>query len=251
MPESDPHKPPRDRRPRGVFWLCVLCIVAVATAVGMSVWVPRLQRQRALDEISRLGGTVYAQPPSPNLGERLLRELSGSSSRRVVAIDLSSGRLNDDKLDLLNEFPRVRFLTLSGTDLSDDGIRRLNNLEHLERLVLVNCPQISEAAERDLQTANPGLRIFRRGPALLGVMGEPGANGCRIVGVREGTAAHRDGVLVGDVITAFNGRPITNFDTLARQIARHRPGEEVILTIIRRGQKISLAVKLGSWERQT
>jgi PDZ domain len=251
MSETTLDRPPRDRRPRGVFWLGLLCVFAAVIAVGLSVWVPRLQRQRALDEIARLGGTVYARSPSTNVGERLLEELSGSSSRRVVAVDLSAGGLNNDNLDVLAAFPSMRFLTISGTELTDDGIRRLTSLQHLERLVLVNCPGITEAAERELLAANPGLRISRRGPALLGVMGEPAANGCRVVGVRMGTAAHRGGVLIDDVVTAINGRSVDSFESLARQIARYRPGEKIELTIIRGGRTITLAVVLGSWDRET
>jgi hypothetical protein len=249
--ESNSPEPIKDRRPRGVFWLSALCALAAVAAVGLSLWVPRLQRQRALNEISRLGGTVYAQPPSMNPGKRLLQELSGSSGRRVVAIDLGACQLDDDQLDVLAAFPSVRFLTLSGTELTDDGLRRLRHLEHLERLVLVNCPRINESAERELCELNPGLLISRRGPALLGVMGEPGPNGCRIVGVRHGTAAHQGGVLIGDMITAIDGHSIDSFEALARRIARYRPGEEVTLTIIRGSEEITLPVKLGPWDRQT
>jgi len=250
MSDAEFQQPPTDHRPRGVFWLSMLCVFAAVTAVGLTVWVPRLQRQRALDEIARLGGTVYSRSPSRGFGKRLLEEFSGSSARRVIGVDLSGGKVNDDALDVLAAFPSIRFLTLSGAELSDDGIRRLTSLEHLERLVLVNCPKVTEAAERDLLAANPGLRISRRGPALLGVMGEPAPNGCRVVGVRLGTAAHRGGVLIHDVVTAIDGRSVDSFESLARRIARYNPGDQIELTIIRGGHRITLAVTLGSWEDQ-
>jgi len=53
----------------------------------------------------------------------------------------------------------------------------------------------------------------------------------------------------GDIITAFEGQPVTRFDNLVAQLANFGPGETVTLTIVRGGQTLDIQVVLG--ERPT
>jgi len=63
--------------------------------------------------------------------------------------------------------------------------------------------------------------------------------------VHPGSAAERGGVLVGDVITAFDGRPIFTVEQLRAALSGFAPGDTVQLTIFRDGEHRTLSVTLG------
>ena len=62
----------------------------------------------------------------------------------------------------------------------------------------------------------------------------------------KGAKRDRYGKLVelGDVIVAVNGKAVKNRFDVIREIARHRPGEDVKLTIWRNGKKVEVVVRL-------
>ena len=240
-------------RPRfpALFWLVLSSLAFSSATVGLMVWLPRLQRQRAIEEIDRLGGVVYTRPSSAHWGERILDEICGQSEQRVVFVDLTTAMVNDETMEIFASFPDVRLIMIGGEQLTDDGLRKLKGNTRLQRLTLVNCPKVSENVLKELQKEIPGLRIFRRGPALLGVTGKKDrrARGCRIFHVRNGTAAARGGILRGDVITAINRKRVTDFESLAAELAGFRPGQKITVTLIRHGRRRTLPITLGSWSR--
>lgn len=241
----DPHEPPRRRIP-AMFWLTLACVFFVAVALVLLMWVPGLERRRALEQITKLGGRVYSDSSRGSFAARVWNGISGSS-RNVVGIDLSAAQLRDEQLQVVLQFPQVESLTVSGPKLTDEGIRQLRELPELRRLVLVNCPRVSKAAEDDLRRANPDLRIARRGPALLGISGRGGLLGCVVEFVRPGTGADRGGLLPGDEILSIDGKRVRSFESLANEIGRHRPGDVVSMQIVRRGRRRNLTATLGRW----
>ncbi len=77
--------------------------------------------------------------------------------------------------------------------------------------------------------------VTRGGPAAKA--GLQGSTGSQIV----------DGVQVptgGDVIVAIDGKPVDNFDTLLVQIASHKPGDQVKLTVLHDGTSRQITVTL-------
>jgi S1-C subfamily serine protease len=88
----------------------------------------------------------------------------------------------------------------------------------------------------------------------------PATGGLLIQEIGRGSAAemaglrgYRDVVLVGnerlgiggDLVTAIDGKPITEPDALARAIARKRPNDTISVKIFRNGRSLDVAVKLG------
>ncbi len=65
-------------------------------------------------------------------------------------------------------------------------------------------------------------------------LGLPAVRGVIVSGVEPGSPAERAGIKQGEVITAFNGRPVEDSNSLRNQIASTQPGTDVTLTI-RRG----------------
>jgi len=62
--------------------------------------------------------------------------------------------------------------------------------------------------------------------------------------VEPGSAAERAGVKRGDVITSFNGRPVTDMNSLRNRVADTTPGATAKVVVNREGRERELAVKL-------
>jgi serine protease Do len=69
--------------------------------------------------------------------------------------------------------------------------------------------------------------------------------GARITKVTDKSPAHRSGLLVGDVVVAFDRREIADFSALRQAVDDSRAGESVVLTVRRGEEKLDVRVRLG------
>ncbi len=94
----------------------------------------------------------------------------------------------------------------------------------------------------------------------------PASGGLLIQEVGPGTAAeaaglrgYRDVVVIGnqrlgvggDLITAIDGKPVTEPDAVTRTLARKHPGDVIALKIFRGGRTVDVQVKLGEAQEDT
>lgn len=77
---------------------------------------------------------------------------------------------------------------------------------------------------------------------LAAALGLKEAHGVLVAAVQRGGPADRAGIIPGDIILSFNGKPVENPAELARQVSGTRPGNTVNAEIWRKGK--SLTVKL-------
>jgi putative serine protease PepD len=82
--------------------------------------------------------------------------------------------------------------------------------------------------------------------AFLGVTPTNAAGGVGISTVKQGSAADDAGLKVGDVVTAVNGRRVTDQSQLRAIISAHKPGDTLSLTIDRGGATKTVKATLGS-----
>lgn len=61
--------------------------------------------------------------------------------------------------------------------------------------------------------------------------------GVKIGGVSDGSPAAEAGLLKGDVITEFNGKPVKNLKDYSNYLKKHQPGDTITLLIDRNGEK--------------
>lgn len=83
------------------------------------------------------------------------------------------------------------------------------------------------------------------GRAVLGIHGEDDEQGCRVVTVLPGLPAERAGLREGDVIVRFDGQAVRDFKTLVNLIHGKKPGDEVMLSVLRNDQTVEAKVKLA------
>ncbi|EAR23646.1 serine protease [marine actinobacterium PHSC20C1] len=96
-------------------------------------------------------------------------------------------------------------------------------------------------------TATHGLL----GAAVADVTDDPAQSDAHVVGasivdVSKGGAAAAAGLKIGDIVTGFNGLPITNKTDLTAQVRAHSAGEKTTLTYVRAGKANTVDVTLGS-----
>jgi serine protease Do len=75
--------------------------------------------------------------------------------------------------------------------------------------------------------------------------GLPNTNGAVLTTITEGQPASKAGLLRGDVITEFNGKPVTDSDALVAMVIGTKPGTTVPLTVYRDGQRKSMNITIG------
>jgi len=90
-----------------------------------------------------------------------------------------------------------------------------------------------------------GVNIQNVTADLAASLGLGQARGAIVSGVQAGGPAERAGVRRGDVITAFNGTPVTDNNTLRNAVARTQPGAVATLTVSRDNREQQLRVTLG------
>lgn len=97
-----------------------------------------------------------------------------------------------------------------------------------------------------------GVRVDPRGDALLQQAGLTGAlvldviqeSGAEAVGIRPTRITESGRVIIGDVILALDGTTINDAEDLRDELDARRPGEEVVLEILRNGERLTLGVVL-------
>lgn len=166
----------------------------------------------------------------------------------------------------------------------DAGLIHLKRLTTLRSLVVTEGSGITQKGLDELTSTFPQLFIQPRGRACLGIEGGGSiSNGCAVSRVRKGSAAEKGGILRGDVITIFNGRPMTDdditprqdidkpidgdqetkpgdnettedditprraFDKLIESIKATKPGEKIAVEVLRKNERLTLEVIMGKW----
>jgi len=69
--------------------------------------------------------------------------------------------------------------------------------------------------------------------------------GVKLGSVMKDSPAEKAGLLKGDIITAFNGKKISNLREYSEILKQHQPGDVIEMTILREGKEKSVSITLG------
>ncbi len=71
----------------------------------------------------------------------------------------------------------------------------------------------------------------------------PAESGVRVMSVETGSPAAETGLEAGDVIVAWDGKPVSGIDELHRLLTEQYVGAGVEMTVLHRTQKLALAIR--------
>lgn len=127
---------------------CVMMTVSDGAAAQLTS-AARL-RELGLNDviISAHGASKFKNLPNLERFSLCCRHMERSPSGEIIWGSEKYG-LRDDALHAFLEFPRLRHLSLSWTQITDDGVAILSRLEQLESLA-ISSPHISDAAMDDV-----------------------------------------------------------------------------------------------------
>ena len=89
-----------------------------------------------------------------------------------------------------------------------------------------------------------GIQLQDLEPDLQRLVGVPESRGAVVVDVLDRTAGQAAGLKRYDVITAVSGTPVEDGDQLVHAISNRAPGTDVVLTVRRDGQEMTLNARL-------
>lgn len=90
-----------------------------------------------------------------------------------------------------------------------------------------------------------GVQIQEVTGELANSFGLPRPAGALVAGVEKGSPAEKAGVESGDVILAYNGKPIERSSDLPPVVATTKPGAKIAMEVWRKGSKKDLTVTVG------
>jgi serine protease Do len=73
-------------------------------------------------------------------------------------------------------------------------------------------------------------------------LGLPNTNGAVVSAVNPGTPAAKAAIQAGDVVVEYNGRPVTDSDSLVSMVVATKPGTTVPVTIYRQNKRQTLSI---------
>ena len=72
-----------------------------------------------------------------------------------------------------------------------------------------------------------------------------GGQGLRLTGIRAGSPAEQAGLISGDVVIEFAGRPVKDLYDFSDALYAHKPGDTVSVVVLRNGDRMQFTVRLG------
>jgi hypothetical protein len=245
-----------------------------------------LRQERALAELERLGAIVsigHVQVgfqfvegvSSVEIGdewkgtERDLAHLRWLGD--VQRIVFRGPRVTDGWLAHVGHMKGLGIVEIKHASITDAGVVPLVKLENVQQVSIFYSPITDGAIEHLVRLRNPtvlkiyGTRIspegadrlartlaatsvdFKRG-GFLGVGCDPQVDRCFVTHVQPESAAARAGLLAGDFILRYDGKPLAGFESLRDLIKNNQPGDRVPLVILRDGETLEKMAVLGEWE---
>src|SRR5262249_53596347 len=90
------------------------------------------------------------------------------------------------------------------------------------------------------------VRLVNAEDPYIGVVGDPESKDCKILEVGPGSPAGRAGLKGNDAVVRFDGRRISDFESLRAQVQLKRVGQRVDVEVLRGEETVNLQVVIGN-----
>jgi Zn-dependent M28 family amino/carboxypeptidase len=209
-----------------------------------------------LDMVGRLREdklTVFGTATAKNF-DSLVGEACQQAGIHLIKFEGAMGRdqLSSDHVSFYNrKIPALHFFTGTHTDYhrpSDDadklnvvGMRRIADV--VVKVVETTDAEVERPQYVEVkQSGSGGVR-----GVSLGTMPDYSAQveGVALAGVRPGSPADQAGMKAGDILIQLGDSRIGNIDDFMNALGKHKPGEEVPITVKREGKDVKLKATLA------
>jgi hypothetical protein len=92
--------------------------------------------------------------------------------------------------------------------------------------------------------AKKNTRGFKVTLGVIPDYGGESKNGMRVDGVKKGGPAEKGGIIKNDVITAINGKSVSNIYDYMERLGELKAGDVISVDVLRDGKKVVLIIKL-------
>lgn len=164
-------------------------------------------------------------------------------------MDLAPGQ----EKEILDSLPEEYVLpTVILTDTWKGGGAGLVNLQRLAARGIPPTVYVTKGsgvpadAIAQVQQAVPQMRVEPRGNAMLGVTFAVDGD-CVVRAVSPNSAADKAGMKDGDRIVKYDGEALTSSKRLVEITGDHKPGDKVIVEVLRGVETITLEAQLTGW----
>ena len=223
-----------------------------------AVPIARTRAMLNMDMVGRLGdkplivngrGTAQEWP-------RLIAEAARAESIAVVTGEDGYGP-SDQTSFYARDVPVLHFFTNTHSDYH----RPTDDWQSIDVAGLTRVASLVSRLARDAADQRTTLTLVRgagRAPSAQGGGGGYGAylgsipdfspveRGVRITGVRAGSPAEKAGMTGGDTIIRFDSTEIADIYAFTNALRSRKPGDAVVVTVLRDGRELPLRVVLGS-----
>ena len=177
----------------------------------------------------------------------------------MVAVDIGGGMMveggwaqlaldhhwrgGDEGLSALADLPDLNQVEIRGAKISDKALEHLTKLPRLSSLDIYRSP-FSRDALLKFHRQRPGVMVYARGEAMMGVNADLGSSPLILSSIYEPSGASEAGLQVGDAIHEIDGVKIRDFSDLTICISAKKPGDQVDVVYQRGGKKRTAKVTL-------
>ncbi len=147
------------------------------------------------------------------------------------------------------------------TDLHDDYHKATDDAPKINALGEARIVGMAERVVRTIADRPTRMRVVRSAAPVASAGSREGSNtyfgsipdmsagdvpGLKLSGVRAGSPAALGGLVTGDVIVSFGGRPVTDLYSYTDALYAHKPGDKVSVTYLRNSERRTTMVTLGT-----
>ncbi len=191
------------------------------------------REQEAIKAIKKLGGRISQDRGLHNLQIEIDNEWKGG----------------DEGMRLLADVHHALKIRVRVAPITDLGLELLGNVSQV-RLIEIQGTKISDPVLNSIKQKLPNATIDVRNGPMLGIHGNENDTNQDSVGVYDvvvNGAAHKAGIRPGDRIAKLEGEKLTDFKSLTTRIAKHKPGDTVEMTLLRKNKPLTVTVTFDQW----